>query len=541
MTRGADACDWLEVSTIGDLLVRGAARWPEKEAIVFPDERRTYAGLLASAELHARALLGLGVAPGDRVGIHMANCFDFLDVELGCALIGVSVVPLNVRFRTHELGYVLNDSGLVAVATNDLIDHHVDLAGLLADAAAERPPRLRHLIALGSRTPDGFAGREAFERAAAAVPDAAVHEARNRVRLRDEAMLLYTSGTTANPKGCVLTHEALVRTGMAAAERWELTTDERFWNPLPMFHMGGVFPLLAHLHVGATIVTMTHFEPDVALRQLEEERITFAYPTFPVITQALIHHPDFERTDLSAVRLVNDTGQPETLRAVQERFAAPVVTLFGMTEACGGVSWSGPHDPYEERMTTGGLPLRGVDVRIVDPETDEELPPGERGEIAFRSPGLFERYHNDPEKTAETMRGAWFHTGDLGTVDEDGRLTFIGRLKDMLKVGGENVAAVEIEAFLGTHPAVLIAQVVGVPDGRYGEVPAAFVELAPGHAATEEELIGYCQGRIARFKIPRHVRFVTEWPMSASKVQKFRLRDELLLELDSSREEMATA
>jgi acyl-CoA synthetase (AMP-forming)/AMP-acid ligase II len=543
MTREAPACDWVEVSTIGDLLVRGAALWPEKEAVVFPGERRTYAALLAGAELAARALLGLGAEPGDRVGVHMANCFDFLDLELGCALIGVSVVPLNVRFRSHELGYVLRDSEMVAVATNDLIDDHVNLAGLLAEASAERPPRLRHLIALGARTPDGFLGREAFARAAAGVPAEAVHAARDRVRLRDEAMLMYTSGTTANPKGCVLTHEALVRTGMAAAERWELTSDERFWNPLPMFHMGGVFPLLAHLHVGATIVTMTHFEPDVALRQLEEERITYAYPTFPVITQALIHHPGFGSADLGAVRLVNDTGPPETLRAVQEAFApAPVVTLFGMTEACGGVSWSGPHDTYEQRMTTGGLPLRGVDVRIVDPETDEEVPVGERGEITFRSPGLFERYHNDSEKTAETMRGGWFRTGDLGTVDESGRLTFIGRLKDMLKVGGENVAAVEIEAYLGTHPAVLIAQVVGVPDERYGEVPAAFVELAPGHTATEEELIEFCQGRIARFKIPRHVRFVTEWPMSASKVQKFRLRDGLLEELGSrSREEMATA
>jgi acyl-CoA synthetase (AMP-forming)/AMP-acid ligase II len=440
-------------------------------------------------------------------------------------------VPLNVRFRSHELSYVLRDSELVAVATNDLIDHHVDLAAILAEAAADHPAGLRRLVAFGGRTPDGFVGRAELEALAAGVPAETVHEARRRVRLRDEAMMMYTSGTTANPKGCVLTHEALVRTGMAAAERWELTGDDRFWNPLPMFHMGGVFPLLAHMHVGATVVTMTHFEPTLALRQLEEERITFAYPTFPAITQALIHHPDFDRTDLRAVRLVNDTGPPETLRAVQERFdPAPVVTLFGMTEACGGVSWSAPGDPYEMRMTTGGLPLRGVDVRIVDPDTGEELPAGERGEITYRSPGLFERYHGDPEKTAESMRGGWFHSGDLGTMDSGGRLTYVGRLKDMLKVGGENVAAVEIEAYLGTHPAVLFAQVVGIPDERYGEVPVAFVEVAPGHTVGEQELIEYCRGRIARFKIPRHVRFVDDWPMSASKVQKFRLREQLLEE-----------
>ncbi len=229
---------------------------------------------------------------------------------------------------------------------------------------------------------------------------------------------------------------------------------------------------------------------------IEAERITFAYPTFPAITQDLIHHPDFEATDRSTIRLVNDTGPPETLREVQERFApAPVVTLFGMTETCGGVSWSAPGDPYEKRMTTGGLPLRGVDVRISDPETGEEMAAGERGEITVRSPGLFERYHQDPDKTADAMRGGWFHTGDLGRVDEDGRLTFLGRLKDMLKVGGENVAAIEIEAYLGTHPAVKIAQVVGVPEPRYQEVPAAFVELVDGADVSEEELIEFCRGR----------------------------------------------
>jgi acyl-CoA synthetase (AMP-forming)/AMP-acid ligase II len=286
------------------------------------------------------------------------------------------------------------------------------------------------------------------------------------------------------------------------------------------------------MHVGATLVTSSYFEAGEALQMIEAERITFAYPTFPAITQDLIHHPDFETTDISSVRLVNDTGPPETLREVQERFApAPVVTLFGMTETCGGVSWSAPGDPYEKRMTTGGLPLRGVDIRISDPETGEEMAVGERGEITVRSPGLFERYHQDPEKTADAMRGGWFHTGDLGRVDEDGRLTFLGRLKDMLKVGGENVAALEIEAYLATHPAVKIAQVVGVPEPRYQEVPAAFVELVDGADLSEEELIDFCRGQIARFKVPRYVRFVTEWPMSASKVQKFRLRDQLLEEL----------
>lgn len=531
-TKAAASADWVQVSTIGDLLVRAASRWPDKEAVVFPEERRTYADMLAAAERSARSLLGLGVRPGDRVGILMPNCFDFLDTQLACSLVGASAVLVNIRFRTHELSYVLRDSDMVAVATSDLIAEHVDLAALLAEASADRPSRLEHLIMLGDSSPDGFVDRAAYVGAGEGMPVTDVHRARNRVRLRDEAMMMYTSGTTADPKGCVMTHEALVRTGMAAGERWGLTHDDRFWNALPMFHMSQVFPLLAHMHVGATVVTRMHFEAGEALRQIEAEKITYAFPTFPIVTQALIRHPDFERTDLSTLRLVNDTGPPETLRAVQERFApAPVVTLFGMTETCGGVSWSGPDDPLEKRMTTGGLPLRGTDVRIVDLETDEEVPVGERGEITVRSPGLFERYNNDPEKTAYAMRGGWFHSGDLGKVDEDGRVTFLGRLKDMLKVGGENVAALEIEAYLATHPAVKIAQVVGVPDERYVEVPGAFVELADGQTVTEEELIEFCRGRIARYKIPQYIRFVTEWPMSASKVQKFRLRESLLAEL----------
>jgi fatty-acyl-CoA synthase len=525
--------DWVEITTIGDLLLRAGRRWPDKEALIFPDERRTYAELLHSCERAARSLLGLGVGPGDRVGVLMPNCFEFVELQLGCAMLGVSVVPINARYKTYELAHVLDDSDMVAIATTDLIVEHVDLAAIVAEAATERPPRLRHLLLLGGSAREGFLDAAEFAAAADGVAPADVASLRDGVRLRDEAMMMYTSGTTSKPKGCIQTHEALVRTGIEAARRWRLTHDERFWNPLPMFHMGGVFPLLAHMWAGATVMTQTHFDPVGALEMMQAERCTFAYPTFPTITQSLIRHPRFAGTDLSTVRLVNDTGAADSLRLVQEHFPqAPVVTLFGMTETCGGVSWSAPEDPYELRMTTGGLPFRGTRVRIVDPDTDEELPPGERGEITVRGPGLFERYHKDPAKTAEAMRGGWFHTGDLGTVGEDGRLTYLGRLKDMLKVGGENVAAVEVEAYLGTHPAVKVAQVVGVPDAKYGEVPAAFVELADGASATEADIVEFCQGRIASFKVPRHVRFVDEWPMSASKIQKFRLRDRILAELE---------
>jgi acyl-CoA synthetase (AMP-forming)/AMP-acid ligase II len=526
--------DWVEVCTIGDLLVRAASLWPEKEWLVLAEERHTYAGFLTRAENAARSLLGLGVAPGERVGILMPNCMDFLDVQYGCALLGVSAVPINARYKVRELRHILGDAELAAIVTSDLISEYVPLPALVAEAVEPWPGTLRHAVVLGSAEHEGFLDRAAFAAAAEGVPVDKVHRLRRAVCLRDEAMMMYTSGTTADPKGCVLTHEALVRTGMAAAERWQTVHDDRFWNALPMFHMSQVFPQLAHMHAGATIVTHTRFEPDVALETLERERITYAFTTFPVITQAIINHPRFEETDLSSVRLVNETGAAETIRGVQRKFApAPVVTLFGMTETSGGITWGAPTDDEEARITTGGLPLRGTEVRVVDPETDEDLPPETPGEILVRGPGLFERYHNDPEKTAHAMRGGWFHSGDRGKLDAEGRLTFLGRLKDMLKVGGENVAALEVEAYLGTHPAVKIAAVVGVPDERYDEVPAAYVELVPGEQLTEDELIEFCRGRIASFKVPRYVRFIgaSDWPMSASKIQKFRLREQLLEEL----------
>jgi acyl-CoA synthetase (AMP-forming)/AMP-acid ligase II len=338
--------------------------------------------------------------------------------------------------------------------------------------------------------------------------------------------MMYTSGTTADPKGCLISHEALVRTAVAVSDRFELTEDERLWDPLPLFHMAGLLQLTAIVHTGGTFLTMTHFEPAAAIRQMEQERCTFAYPCFPTITQSIVHHPRFDPSRLRDVRAVLDTATPDTLREIGARWdGVPVLTSYGLTEGGGVVAFSHLHDPEEKRVTTGGRPLRGMQVRITDPETDEELPVGEVGQILVRGPGIFDGYHGDPEKTAEAMRGGWLHTGDLGTVDEDGRVSYRGRSKDMLKVGGENVAALEIEAFLETHPAVKIAQVVGVPDPKYLEVPAAFVELTPGAHATEDELIAHCRGRVASFKVPRHVRFVDEWPMSATKIQKHRLRE----------------
>jgi fatty-acyl-CoA synthase len=523
--------DWVEVPTLGDLVVRRAALGPETDAIVFPDHRESGMELLESSLDAARSLLGLGIRRGETVAILMPNEPAFLHVLYGCALIGARALLVNARYKAYELAYVLENADVAAVVTSDTVSEYTDFVPVLDEATAERPPLLRHLVLLGGSSPAGYVDRPAFAAAGARVEPEEVHRRRTAVPVREVAILMYTSGTTAQPKGCLISHEALVRTGISVSGRFGLTAAERFWDPLPFFHLAGLLQLTATLHAGGAFLTMTHFEPGEALRQLASERATFIFPCFPTITRSLIHHPDFATTDLSGVRGLLDTGPAESLREVEERFGVPSVTSYGLTEAGGVAAFGHLDDPPAKRHATGGRPFRGMEVRIVDPETEEELPPGETGSVLVRGVGLFEGYYKDEEHTSRAMAGGWLHTGDLGRVDEDGRVSYGGRSKDMLKVGGENVSALEIEAYLGTHPAVKVVAVVGVPDEKYAEVPAAFVECVPGSTVSEDELIGFCKGQIASFKVPRHVRFVDEWPLSATKIQKYRLRESLLAEL----------
>jgi acyl-CoA synthetase (AMP-forming)/AMP-acid ligase II len=524
-------CDWVEVPTLGDLVVRRAALGPETDALVFPDRRESGKELLSASVDAARSLLGIGIERGETVAILMPNEPDFLHVLYGCALIGARALLVNARYKAYELAYVLENADVAAVVTSDTVSEYTDFVALLDGATAKRPPLLRRLVLLGAASPAGYVDRAAFVAAGAGIEPREVHHRRAAVPVRDVVILMYTSGTTAQPKGCLISHEALVRTAISVAGRLGLTAAERFWDPLPFFHMAGMLQLTATLHAGGAYLTMTHFEPGEALRQMAGERATFIFPCFPTITRSLIHHPDFVTTDLSSVRGVLDTGPAGSLREVEERFGVPAVTSYGLTEAGGVAAFGHLDDPPEKRHTTGGRPFRGMQVRVVDPETAQELPPGETGSVLVRGVGLFEGYYKDEEQTRLAMAGGWLHTGDLGRLDEDGRVSYGGRSKDMLKVGGENVSALEVEAYLGTHAAVKVVAVVGVPNAKYGEVPAAFVELVPHTGVSEDELIAHCRGQIASFKVPRYVRFVEEWPMSATKIQKHRLRASLVTEL----------
>lgn len=541
-----------DVSTLmpwGDLLVRGAALYPDRDVFVFPGDRRTYEEMERRVTEVATSLLAMGIKSRDHVGILMPNCMDFLDVWFGLSFIGAVCVPINARFKARELSYVIENADLVAVFTSDVVEQHTDYVELLYEAlpglsegddpfalSLHGAPLLRSAVLLGKKSAPGFVDRPGFDGLADADRAAEVHQLRRRVAIRDTAVIFYTSGTTAMPKGCMLDHETLLRVGVNSAHRMHLADGPRMWDPLPLFHTAATQPMVAVLSCCGTYVTMTHFDSTQALALIRDEAVTSTFTAFPIITQALLNHADYTEDTLANVRVTFNVAPTDALKEMQSRMPhSAQVTGFGMTETGGSVVLSRPEEPVDIRAGAEGAPFPGMQIEIRDLETNAALPVGERGEIVVRGPQVFQGYFKAPEKNEEVLEPTgWFHTGDLGALDDEGRLHYLGRAKDMLKVGGENVAAVEIESYLANHPAVSIAAVVGVPDARYVEVAAAFIELKPGYTADEDEIIEFCTKGLARFKVPRYVRFVTEWPMSATKIQKFSLRDLLVAEQHAS-------
>jgi acyl-CoA synthetase (AMP-forming)/AMP-acid ligase II len=539
----------VQATSLGDLLLTAADTRPDRVAIVLPDTRVTYAELRDRAMNRALSLQALGIGPGDHVGLLLPTGMDFVEIMFAIALLGAVTVPINARYQPPELRYVVENADLRVLLTTDRIAESVDfvdrlnqafpdLAGCearrlrLADASL-----LRNVVLLGTAQAPGLLTQAQFEALAGEGDIGQLHLRRLQIRLGQIALILYTSGTTANPKGCMISHEAIVRNSAALADRYELTYEDSFWSPLPMFHIAAILPLAAIFTRVGSYVTTGYFQAGEALRMMERERVTAAYPCFWTIMSDLVDHPDFEKTDLSRVKLMNANFavQPPGIGEKMKKALpnAIFVGTFGMTETAGTVSTSRLDDTEEQRFTRLGTPLSGMEVRAVDPETGKDVAPGEKGEAWIRGYSTFTQYYKSPEKTAEALDGeGWFHSGDLVSIDPDGQIMFHGRLRDMLKVGGENVAAVEIETCLQQHPAVKLAQVVAVPHPRLSEVPAAFIELQPGHSADEQELTDFCKGKIAGFKVPRYIRFVEEWPISSTKIQKFRLQEQLVAELD---------
>jgi fatty-acyl-CoA synthase len=494
-----------------------ARETPDAPAASFPEGESTYAELAASSLRAARRLRAAGVGPGDRVGILLRRGSEpYVAFGLGAMRLGALVVTVNARNKQHELQYVVRHSEMRLLLTEPEFAPLIEAAGIRD---------LCRVVTLGDD--------EAFEAVEDAIEPGDVTDLEAAARRDAGALLLYTSGTTADPKGCVLSHAALLAVGENGAERLGMTAADRFWTPLPMFHSGGWQGFMMALARGGCFSHAGLFEATAALDQLERERVTVAFPAFELIWLSVLDHPRFPEADLGALRVVMAVGVPERLRSMQERLPhAAQVSCFGMTESCGSICLGDPGDSLHSRTHTSGRPLPGVELRVVD-GSGNELAPGRPGELLFRAPSQFSGYFRDPETTAATVDpDGWVRTGDLMQFNADGTITFLSRVKDMLKVGGENVSAAEIEAYLITHPAVDVAAVVGADDARYGEVPAAFVRPAPGATIEEQELIDYCVGRIATYKVPRYVRVVDEFPATPTqKIQKFSLRDAINAEL----------
>jgi len=539
--------------TYGAALDRLAAQAPDREVFVFHDvgtgwgaPRRPYTAREFAAEVNqlARGLLALGIAAGERVALWMANLPEAASAQFAIAKLGAVVVPINMRFKAGELEYVLRQSeaGTLIMMDRFLETDYVAMVRQVCPEVirsvpgrlrSRRCPHLKRLIVLGHRSPGMFAYQDVLSLGRSDL-DRALREREAAVTPDDVVLIQYTSGSTAFPKGVMLSHDQTLRNAFIMAGRAGFETSDRVLSAMPMFHIGGsVCALLGAITRGYVLHTMTKFDAGETLRLIEEERIT-AYIGIETMFLMLRDHPDFRRRDRSSLKKGWAAGSPTLLRMIAEEIGIRFVcSVYGLSEASPNVCITDWRDSFEKRIGTNGRPHPGVEVEIRDPESGERCPPGQPGEIWVRGYNVMKGYYNMPEETARALDPeGWLHTGDRGLLTEDGYLIFLGRWKDVVRVGGENVSALEVENFLLTHPKVAAVAVIGVPDSRWGEVPAAFVKLTDGAHLTEEEVIAYCRENLASFKVPRYVRFVQEFPVTGSgKIQKFLLREQLLAEL----------
>ena len=544
-------------STIGDVLDRQADRYAELDALVNTEtgERYTYREFQAEVERLGRGLMAVGIRKGDHVGIWATNYTEWVLTQFATAKIGAVLVNVNPAYRTHELAYLLEQSEantLVLIGqfrNSDYVAMVNEQVPELKDCApgelrSARFPYLRNVIFIpphdGSEptTPDGMWRWDDVLRRADAVTEQELRHRQSQCDPNDPINIQYTSGTTGNPKGAMLTHDNIVTNALHTGDAMELTEADRLCIPVPFYHcFGCVLGILACVtHGSAMIVPSQYFDPFKTLQAVEQERCT-ALHGVPTMFIAQLGHPEFETFDLSSLRTGIMAGSPcpiEVMRQVIDRMGAHSITIaYGLTEASPVITQTLADDDIERRVSTVGKALPAVEVRLIDPEDGREVGPGELGELQTRSSMVMLGYYNMPGATAEAIDAdGWLHTGDLATVDEFGYYKITGRLKDMIIRGGENIYPREIEEFLYTHPKVADVQVIGVPDERYGEEVMAWVLPRPDTSIDPEEIREFCRGRIAHYKVPRYVRLADEFPMTVTgKIQKFRMREMAVAEL----------
>jgi fatty-acyl-CoA synthase len=520
---------------LGSLPERAAARWGPREALAFQGQRWTFADLHARVDAAAKGLLEVGIAPGDKVALWMVNRPEWIEAMFAVMKIGAILVPINTRFRTEDMAYVLAqcDATAVILAERSGPIEYLGMLRQVVPALGARPdprfPRLRHVVAVAERPAADTVGWSAMLERGRRVGDAVLRERAAKIDPDDAAFMFYTSGTTGFPKGAVHGHR-LVRNTWDHGDRMGVSVNDVILMYLPLFHAFGFIegPMMSMVRGARQVLTET-FDADECLDLLERERATIIHG-FDTHYQALLEAQARRPRDVSSVRTgICGTGMSSSIpiaRRARQTFGN-LMTGFGMSEVGIGVTFSFLDSTEEQCVEANGYPGAGYEVRIVDPATGAEQPVGVPGEILVRGDMVTRGYYNKPAETARAIDAeGWFHTGDMGLIRPDGHMRFLGRYKDMLKIGGENVDPMEVEAFLSGHPAIAAAAVVGVPDARLAEVAVAFVQLAAGATLSERDVIEHCRGRVASFKIPRHVCFVDELPMTTTgKVQKVKLRE----------------
>jgi fatty-acyl-CoA synthase len=529
--------------TLGNLLKETASRYPFTDALIFPDTglRLNYNELLEKCREVAKGFMAIGVKNGDHVSAWTTNIPEWIYMQFGLGMIGAVLVTVNTNYKSNELEYILNQSDsttLVLMERYRDTNFYETTTEVIPELRSSEPgrinsakmPFLKNVVYIGTRkdTPGMFSFDQLIS-LGRSISDEQLAEREKSIHFHDVANMQYTSGTTGFPKGVMLTHYNIINDAIMVGDVMGMTEKDRLLIQVPLFHcFGCVMSSLNCVAHGSTMVLVEYFDPLRALKYIDAEKCT-AVNGVPTMFIAILGHEDFDKYSTKSLRTGIMAGAPcpvETMNQVREKMHCPeVVIAFGQTECSPVMTMTRRDDPVDLRVSTVGTLLPGIEGKIIDPATGEDLPPDVQGEIVTRSPCVMKGYYKMPEETKKTVdRDGWLHTGDLGTVDANGYFKVTGRIKEMIIRGGENIYPREIEEFLHKHPKVNDVYVVGIPDKKYGEQVLAAIILKPGAKSTAEEFINYCQGKIARHKIPRYWEFVESVPMTASgKVQKFKM------------------
>ena len=533
----------LSERTLGDWLEHWAQVSPDREYIVYSDRdlRFTWKQFNDRVDDMARGLIAIGVTKGTHVGLWAQNVPDWLTFLYACAKIGAVCITVNTNYKQNELEYLCKDSDMHTLCLTDGTweSNYVDMTYTMLPELREcqrghleskRFPKLKNVVYIGQEKYRGMYNTAEILLLGENTDDDEFLRLRKSVTCHDVVNMQYTSGTTGFPKGVMLTHYNIANDGFLTGEHMKFTQDDKLCVCVPLFHcFGVVLATMNCLTHGCTEVVVERFDPLVTLASVHKERCTALYGV-PTMFIAELNHPMFDMFDLSCLRtgiMAGSLCPIELMRKVEEKMYLHVTSVYGLTESSPGMSQTRIDDPDEVRYTTVGRDYEFVDVKVLDPETNKEVPVGVQGEMCCKGFNVMKGYYKNPEATAEVIdENGYLHSGDLGVKDENGNYRITGRIKDMIIRGGENIYPREIEEFLYHLPGVRDVQVAGVPSKKYGEEVGAFIILDDGAALTEEEVRDWCRGKIARYKIPKYVFFVKEYPLTGSgKIQKFKLRE----------------